>query len=48
MTGFGGVLGLSLAKAGTKLQLWMRNAPQGKFWIFFTASIFFNIVFSIF
>jgi MFS family permease len=48
MTGFGRVLGLSLAKAGTKLQLWMRNAPQGKFWIFFTASIFFNIGFSIF
>jgi MFS family permease len=48
MTGFGGVLRLSLAKAGTKLQLWMRNAPQGKFWLFFTASIFFNIGFSIF
>jgi len=39
-------LGLSLAKA--RLQLWMRNAPQGKFWLFFAASIFFNIGFSIF
>ena len=44
----GGMLRLSFAKARERLQLWMRNVPQGKFWLFFAASISFNIGFSIF
>jgi MFS family permease len=44
----GEMLHLSLAKARDRRKLWMRNAPQGKFWLFFAASVFFNIGFSIF
>ena len=37
-----------LARAKERLRLSVANAPQGQFWLFFTASIFFNIGFSIF
>jgi len=38
----------ALARAKERLWLGMANAPRGQFWFFFTASIFFNIGFSIF
>src|ERR1700735_4632706 len=43
-----GATRLHPVRAGEKLRLWLADAPRGKFWIFFTASIFFNIGFSIF
>ena len=44
----GGVLRLSFVKTRDRRKLWMRNAPQGEFWLFFTGSVFFNLGFSIF
>ena len=43
-----GAMRLHPVRAGEKLRLWLRDAPRGKFWLFFTASIFFNTGFSIF
>ena len=37
-----------LGRTRERLRLSLTNAPRGKFWLFFTASIFFNIGFSIF
>jgi MFS family permease len=44
----GAISGRHVARAMERLRLYLVNAPQGKFWLFFTASIFFNIGFSIF
>jgi MFS family permease len=38
----------SRIRARERLRLYVASAPRGKFWVYFTASIFFNIGFSIY